>query len=276
MFDTRDEDASIGIWTGAAASYDAWRPHPPRALLDLLARLAGVARPRLVVDLGSGTGLSTVLWAERAEEVVGIEPNDDMRATAIARAAALPGAGHVRFQPGRSRATGLPAGSADILTISQALHWMEPEPTFAEVARVLRPGGLFAAYDYEWPPMISWQADDLFHGFQRHLFALADARDIAAARLMSPAWAKSEHLARMRASGHFRHTREVLAHAIEEGDAERFVGLTLSSGADAFFARGLLTAAEAGVEAFRAAVRAALGDAPAPWHFSYHVRLARK
>jgi SAM-dependent methyltransferase len=38
-----------------------------------------------------------------------------------------------------------------LVTCSQSLHWMEPEPTFAEVARILRRGGVFAAYDYDWP-----------------------------------------------------------------------------------------------------------------------------
>ena len=79
---TEPQSDTSAMWTGVAAEYDAHRPHPPHALLDLLTQLARVERPRLVVDLGSGTGLSTLAWAERAEEVVGIEPNDDMRAVA--------------------------------------------------------------------------------------------------------------------------------------------------------------------------------------------------
>ena len=64
---------------GFAADYDRYRPGPPSVLLELLPLLAGGGRPRLVVDLGSGTGLSTRPWAEVAEQVVGIEPNDAMR-----------------------------------------------------------------------------------------------------------------------------------------------------------------------------------------------------
>jgi predicted RNA methylase len=37
-----------------------------------------------VVDLGSGTGLSTGIWAAHAERVVGIEPLDEMRQVAEA------------------------------------------------------------------------------------------------------------------------------------------------------------------------------------------------
>ena len=63
------------IWTGKASSYNRVRPTPPPALLDLLTQLIGMPHPALVVDLGSGTGLSTAIWGERAERVIGIEPN---------------------------------------------------------------------------------------------------------------------------------------------------------------------------------------------------------
>src|SRR5262249_48629656 len=44
---------------------------------------------------------------------------------------------------------------------AQSFHWMEPTATLAEIARILRPGGLFAAYDYDWPPAIQWELDRL-------------------------------------------------------------------------------------------------------------------
>jgi predicted RNA methylase len=44
--------------------------------------LAGGRRPKLVVDLGAGTGLSTRVWATEADSVVGVEPNDAMRCVA--------------------------------------------------------------------------------------------------------------------------------------------------------------------------------------------------
>src|SRR5215204_2084848 len=67
---------------GFADQYDAFRPAPPPVLLDALARYAGSSAPALVVDLGSGTGLSTRAWAERATEVFGIEANPEMRKAA--------------------------------------------------------------------------------------------------------------------------------------------------------------------------------------------------
>jgi hypothetical protein len=48
---------------GVSSSPDAGLTPPPPALLDLRCQLIRTPTPRLVVDLGSGTGLSTAVWA---------------------------------------------------------------------------------------------------------------------------------------------------------------------------------------------------------------------
>src|SRR5215471_3164342 len=99
---------SSEVWTGKASSYDRVRPSPPPVLLDLLTQLIGTPHPALVVDVGSGTGLSTAIWGERAERVVGIEPNADMRREAISKAADNPNVAHIEYREGLAHQTGLP------------------------------------------------------------------------------------------------------------------------------------------------------------------------
>ena len=241
---------------GFAERYDAARPRPPEALLDLLCRLAAVGRPRLVVDLGSGTGLSTNIWSGRSSEAVGVEPNPDMRAQAVP----LPG---VRFVDGLSSDTGLPDKCADIVTVSQALHWMEPEPTFAEVARILRPGGVFAAYDNDWPPTVHPEIDAAFDAVLERVDERRESRS---------EW-KTTHLERMEASGRFRHVRETLVHSIEYGDAERIAGLVESLGVVARSLADGKTEEELGIADLRAAAKRVLAGRDAPLLFSYRVRL---
>ncbi|HZI36523.1 MAG TPA: class I SAM-dependent methyltransferase, partial [Gaiellales bacterium] len=103
---------------GFADHYDGARPSPPAVVLDVLSRCAG-GRPRLVVDLGSGTGLSSRAWAARAEGVVGVEANPAM----LARAQATTADANVTFLEAYADATGLEAGSADIVTCAQSFHW---------------------------------------------------------------------------------------------------------------------------------------------------------
>src|SRR5512146_1783831 len=79
----------IERWNGIAERYDAYRPSPPSVLPALLAQLAGTAVPEHVVDIGAGTGLSTMIWAGLAQRVTGIEPNEDMRRQAEVRLATL-------------------------------------------------------------------------------------------------------------------------------------------------------------------------------------------
>lgn len=160
--------ANIDRFTGFADRYDAVRPRPPAVIADILTLLAGVQQPRLVVDLGSGTGLSTLMWAGRAQEVVGIEPSADMRGQAEARLRAEGRTGAnlgVRFVDAVSSQSGLPDAMADIVTASQSLHWMNPGPTFAEVGRILRVGGVFGSYDCDWPPTMNWQAERAYSEF---------------------------------------------------------------------------------------------------------------
>jgi SAM-dependent methyltransferase len=261
---------NIERFSGFAGTYDAFRPHPPPAIVDLLTMYAGGERPRLVIDVGSGTGLSTRIWAGRADEIVGVEPNEDMREQALERTASLPDAATLRYANGLSTQTGLPDACADVVTVSQALHWLQPEPTFREIARILRPGGVFAAYDCDWPPVVHPEAEMAYNAF------MARSGDIR--REGSPdgrirRWSKGGHLQRIRASGQFRYVREVVLHHVEKGNADRLVGIALSQGGVAGLLQSGWTEKQIGLDLFRVEAARTLGDVPCPWYWSYRVRI---
>jgi SAM-dependent methyltransferase len=248
--------------TGFARGYDSYRPSPPSALLDILCLEARVERPRLVVDLGSGTGLSTRAWAERADEVVGVEASPEMREQAEESTSAE----NVRFVQAYAQETRLPAGAADIVTCSQSFHWMEPVATLAEVARLLRPGGVFAAYDYDWPPVVHPEVEAAFEEVVRTIGMRRALRG-------QPRHTKEMHLDRIRESGHFRHAREVVFHSRERGGAERVVGMALSLGPLSVMLNEGVSEEELGLAQLREAVSAALGDREVAMFLSYRARL---
>jgi len=249
---------------GFAAAYHAHRPRPPAALVPLLLRLAGRSRAALVVDLGAGTGLSTVLWAEHADRVIGVEPLDEMRGVAATQAAAAT----VAYRPGVAQATGLPAGAADIVTCAQSLHDMEPGGTLAEVSRLLRGGGVFAAYDYDWPPVVDPEAEEAFLAFVGRVRALRERHGITSAMRQ---WDKAGHLDRLRASGRFRYVRELLLHHVEPCSAERWVGFALTLGPVIPLLDLGLDDDDLGLPPLREAARRAFGGGARPWHVSYRV-----
>ena len=263
--------ANVERFMGFADTYDKYRPQPPVVLIDILSQLAQVERPRLVVDLGSGTGLSTCIWADRADVVIGIEPSADMRR--IAEENATANTQRICYKEGYSHDTGLAEGTADIVTCSQSLHWMEPEPTFAEIARLLRPGGVFAAIDCDWPPTMNWQAEDAYNRFDEQCEKIGQARGFFSDIMQ---WDKAGHLARMQSSAKFRYVKEIIVHHRETGNADRLVGLMLSQGGVASLLKHGMTQEEIGVPGFRALVQQTLGDELLPWYFSYRVRLGVK
>ncbi len=271
--------ANVERFTGFAALYDDVRPEPPAFIVDILTQLAGIDRPRLVIDLGSGTGLSTRIWTDRAHQVIGIEPNDDMRTRAESNISALAAQKtealtlNIGYFRGLAHDTGMPKGSADIVTCSQSLHWMDPEPTFAEVARILHKGGVFAAYDCDWPPSVNVDAEIAYRKFMDRATKIGEVRGFYRGVKQ---WDKEGHLARMQASGRFRYTKEIVFHSQEMGDAERFVGFALSQGAIATLLKRGLGEENIGVSAFVRAVSRAIGDQPVPMWLSYRMRVGVK
>jgi len=237
--------ANVERFSGFADLYDANRPIAPARVGLLLAAYAGTDRPE-VVDLGSGTGLSTRWSATWASSVTGIEPNDDMRAQAGRR----PAAG-VTYRAGTGQATGLPTGCADIVTVVQAMHWMEPHATLTEIARLLRPGGVVAVLDADWPPVTGIADAELAWAVLHRRIRVYEARiarretgealarpvddddpalrdddlaDTHRNRLLPAggrSWSKREHLANIRAHGAFGHTRDLAYDAAVDGTDPR-------------------------------------------------------
>lgn len=237
--------------------YDDIRPRPPADLFRMLLSLAPTRPPALVVDLGSGTGISTVPWSARARRVVGVELNPEMLRRAQHAA-------NIRYRRASAQRTGLPGGCADVVTCAQSFHWMEPEATIAEAARILVPGGIFAAYDYDWPPLIDWEVDGAF------------LRVIEASGVDPSRPEKAQHLERLAASRRFRTVRELFMHMQTRADADHIAQLPLAFGPVARRLNEGATAKELGLDRFwDAAERRLNRDGSGLW-WSYRIRVARK
>jgi SAM-dependent methyltransferase len=131
-----------GRFSGLAQTYARHRPSYPEAAVDFIVRHCGLGPGSVVIDVGSGTGISARQFAGRGLKVIGIEPNADMRRQAEAEPA--PGAVPPEYRDGRAEATGLPDGTANLVLAAQAFHWFESAAALAEFRRVLKPGGWVA------------------------------------------------------------------------------------------------------------------------------------
>ena len=178
---------------------------------------------------------------------------------------------NVVYREGFSHQTSLPDDCAQIVTCSQSLHWMEPQSTFEEAARILIPGGVFAAYDYDWPPTTgSWEADAAYEECMTKIREVANGyTDPNPIRM----WEKPQHLSRMHSSGCFRYTRETVIHHIEPGNAERLIGLIFSRGSVMTLRKGGLSESQISIDILKQKVLEALGMEFKPWYWSSRVRI---
>ena len=116
----------------AAAEYERTRPDYPDAVLEHVPVPAGAT----VLDLGAGTGKLTRVLTRRYARVIAVEPLDGMRAIlerVVPDAEAL---------AGRAEEIPLPDASVDAVFAGQAFHWFATDEAMAEIARVIRPGGV--------------------------------------------------------------------------------------------------------------------------------------
>lgn len=133
-------------FTRRADAYRRFRPGYPPALVDAILAAAPQNRrgaPRLLVDVGSGTGLSAEPFLQRGCRVYGVEPNEAMRAAGEEALADWPSFSSVAAA---AEATGLPGGVAQVIIAGQALHWFRLDAARREVARIAAPGAVLALF----------------------------------------------------------------------------------------------------------------------------------
>lgn len=128
---------------GLAERYHRHRPGYPAAALAAIVEVCREveAQAPLLLDVGAGTGISTRALAELLGpdwRLVGIEPSDDMRRTAIAQSAALK---NVSFQSGAAEALPFDDNGVGGVLVAQALHWFDRPAFYKEAGRLLAPGG---------------------------------------------------------------------------------------------------------------------------------------
>jgi len=121
--------------------YDRGRPfHHPRSLERIIA-IVGTGAVDRALDIACGTGMSTVALGAHAAQVVGVDLSPEM----LRAARRAPGVGYLL-----GSAEGMPfvAGTFGAATCCSGVHWFDQQAFFAELRRVLRPGGWVALYDH--------------------------------------------------------------------------------------------------------------------------------
>ena len=123
----------------------------------------GVPADGVILDVASGTaGVALQLAARTAGEhgqarVVGVDLTEKMLRQGQRRVAAAGGADRITLMAGRAEQLPFPDASFDALTFTYLLRYVrDPQATLAELARVLKPGGVMASLEFCVPTGPFW------------------------------------------------------------------------------------------------------------------------
>jgi len=142
-----------------AKLYAEYRPDYPAALFDFIASLA--LTKKLAWDCATGNGQAAVGLAEHFARVIAT----DASAEQISHARPHP---RIEYRVAAAEQSGLPDACADVVTITQALHWLDFERFYAEVRRVLAPRGAIVATVYADPVLNDANADPELNSIVQH------------------------------------------------------------------------------------------------------------
>lgn len=146
------------LFSDRSPLYSRYRPSYPDALFDWIAGL--VSSRRLAHDCATGTGQAAVGLAERFDRVIAT----DASAQQIAEATPHP---RIEYRIATAYESGIESRSVDVVTVAQALHWLDLDGFYAEAQRVLTPGGAVVIWGYGDPVLESAPLHRLVHEYNR-------------------------------------------------------------------------------------------------------------
>lgn len=118
------------------------------------------ARPGRVLDVATGpAGVARALARRSDARIVGMDLSEDMLRQGVRHVAADPTKPDIEFVIGRGEELPFATGSFDGLMFTYLLRYVtDPAAVIAELARVVRPGGVLASLDFTVPPNPVWRA----------------------------------------------------------------------------------------------------------------------
>ena len=123
-----------------AHEYAKYRPRYPAALFEYLAALASARETAW--DCATGNGQAALGLAPYFKRVLATDASAQQIGQAVAHE-------RVEYRVAVAEHTDINSRSVDLITVAQALHWFRFEEFYAEVNRVLKPGGVIAVWSYD-------------------------------------------------------------------------------------------------------------------------------
>ena len=145
-------------FSARAALYATYRPGYPEFLFEYLAGLT--SRNNVVCDCATGSGQAAVGLNRHFGRVIAIDASRSQLRHAVRD-------GDVAYVAARAQELPLKDGSIDLITVAQALHWLDLEQFYQEVRRIVAPGGALAVWGYGDPVLDDPALNAIVHSYNR-------------------------------------------------------------------------------------------------------------
>jgi ubiquinone/menaquinone biosynthesis C-methylase UbiE len=126
-------------FSAQAKLYASFRPHYPQAVYDFI--FQQVKQFDAALDCATGNGQAAEVLATKFKQVYATDISEEQ----LAHAPALP---NVTYKAEAAEQTSFAAGSFNLVTVAQAIHWFNFEQFCTEVKRLLKPDGIIAVIGY--------------------------------------------------------------------------------------------------------------------------------
>jgi len=126
-------------FSAQAKLYANFRPHYPQAIFDFI--FQQVQTFDAALDCATGNGQAAAILATRFKQAYAT----DISERQLAQAPTLP---NVIYKAEPAEQTNFADNSFDVITVAQAIHWFNFPVFYAEVNRLLKPGGIIAVIGY--------------------------------------------------------------------------------------------------------------------------------
>ncbi len=126
-------------FSSIAPDYARYRPSYPE---ELFIYLASIAPTRAVVwDCATGSGQAATGLVHHFDRVIATDISDELLAQAMPKP-------RISYRNANASHSGIDPRSVDLVTVANAMHWFHGDAFEQEVRRVLRPGGIIAAWSF--------------------------------------------------------------------------------------------------------------------------------
>ncbi|PIN93375.1 hypothetical protein COU54_03180 [Candidatus Pacearchaeota archaeon CG10_big_fil_rev_8_21_14_0_10_31_24] len=137
-------DRSLGnSFKKIGATYHKGRRDYPQNLFKEIISLSNLEKNSSILDIGCGTGKSTLPFVKKGYDVIGIDISDNM--LNIARRLSS-GYKNIKYKKNSFESINLPENHFDLIIIGTAVHWLNPKIAYKKAYNLIKPRGYISIF----------------------------------------------------------------------------------------------------------------------------------